>query len=150
MASKGPKGYSSDPKTRAAELVRDGKLGQAQPNAGRRKKSVNEGHQKRASTVVAEYVRENGDEFAAVLERILRDPTASDAIKMRATKLALSIETGEEVRKREDERVGQDPELPDPDDRDAVVSHLAETLSDPIVRNRLAAVLAGSPAQMDD
>lgn len=141
--------YSSDPKQRAAELRAEGKFGGKQPGAGRPRKSASDAHPKRASAVIASYVRENGPEFARVLEDILRDPDASDAIKMRATKLALQIETNEEERQRQDEREGRSLELPDTDDREAVIDHLAAALANPIVRQRFSALLAGSGANTD-
>jgi hypothetical protein len=139
------KRYSSDPKTRAAELVADGKLGGARAGAGRPRKHT-DAQSVRATSVIADGIRENADLAARVVPDVLRDPDASDRVKMQAIKLGLRIESADEDRRREDEREGRRAaELPDLDgDRDVLAAALAAKLAaNPMLARRLAAVLSG-------
>jgi hypothetical protein len=152
---KRPRRYSSDPKTRAAELVKDGKLGGARPGAGRPRKSVADTQKrKRASTVITEAARENADKIAGVFSDVIGDPEASRHVKLRAAKLAIDIEHREDAHAREeDDRLGRSRgELPQ--DRDALVDALAQKLAgNPLLAAQLGAVLsraaelAGLPPQ---
>lgn len=144
------KKYSSDPKTRARELVAEGKFGGRQPGAGRPRKPDSQ-KRKRASTVVAETARENADKIAGVFTDIVNDPEASRHIKLRAAKLATDIEGRETDRAREeDERAGLSRSSRDdlPQDRDALVEALASKLAaNPILAAQLSNVL-GRAAQL--
>jgi hypothetical protein len=152
--------YSSDPKTRAAELVKDGKIGGKREGAGRPRKSTSDTQRpKRASTVVAEALRENAELVASVIPDVVNDPDASRHIKLRAAKLAVDIEGREAERTREeDERAGRfragGGELPE--DRDELAAMLASKLAaNPLLAAQLgdvlsrAAELAGLPSQTD-
>ena len=136
------KRYSSDPKTRADELVAEGKIGGKRSGAGRRRKGVTGSQKNRALTTVVEGLRENADLMARVIPDVLRDPHATKAEKMQAARLAIRIEAAEEERRREEERGGGHDEPAHAEDREAIVAHLARALSNPIVRQRLAAALA--------
>lgn len=142
------KRYSSDPKQRAAELVAEGKIGGKREGAGRPRKVTSDGQPKRASTVIADYVRENAEDMAKVITDCLLDPDASQLDKMRAVKLAVGIDSRESDRERE--------ELADPNS--ARSQELAETageakenltrmLSDPVTGERLRDALAGFLAE---
>ena len=76
------KRYSSDPKTRAAELVAEGKIGGRRQGAGRPRKGVTERQRKRASTVITEYASENADRIAGVLLDVLLADDATRTEKM--------------------------------------------------------------------
>jgi hypothetical protein len=142
---KSPKRYSSDPKTRAAELVAEGKLGGARPGAGRPRKSVTEAQPKRASTAVTEWAQQNPELIASVIPDVLNDPDASDHLKLRAVKLGLRVESDEVERQRQDEREGRSPaELPDPnaDHSELVALLAAKFAANPLLARRLGAVLS--------
>jgi hypothetical protein len=139
-----PKKYSSDPKTRARELVAEGRFGGRQPGAGRRRKPDSQ-KPKRASTVIVERLRENPELVASVIPDVMNDPDASRHMKLRAAKLAIDIEGREEEHRREDKREGRNrdrlAELPQ--DREALAEALAAKLaSNPLLARSLAAVLA--------
>lgn len=143
--------YSSDPKIRAAELVRDGKIGGRREGAGRPRKSTSGSQKpKRASTVVAEALRDNAELVASVIPDVVNDPDASRHVKLRAAKLALEIEGREAERVREeDERLGRfrsgRGELPA--DRDALVQALAaKVAANPMLAAQLGAVLSRAAA----
>jgi hypothetical protein len=149
------KKYSSDPKTRARELVAEGKFGGRQPGAGRRRKPDSQ-KPKRASAAIAQAARDNADKIASVFTGIVNDDDASRHIKMRAAKLAVDIEGREAERVREeDDRLGRSrADLPE--DRDALVSALAEKVAaNPVLAAQLGAVLtaaaerAGIPSKAD-
>jgi hypothetical protein len=143
-AAKPRKRYSSDPKTRAAELVAEGKLGRARPGAGRPRKHT-EAQRPSASSVIADALRDNADLAASVVPDVLRDPNASDSMKLRAVKLGLRIEDADENRRREDEREGRrPPESIDPaaDHSELVRSLVAKLAENPMVAHQLAAVLS--------
>jgi hypothetical protein len=91
--------YSSDPATRARELRDEGRFGGRQPGAGRPRKDA--APRRRAASVIAEGARENAHLMAQVLEDVLTDPEATDAMRIRALKLAINIESREEDRQRE-------------------------------------------------
>jgi hypothetical protein len=144
--------YSSDPKTRAAELVKDGKIGGKREGAGRPRKSTSDSQKpKRASTVVAEALRENAELVASVIPDVVNDPDASRHMKLRAAKLAVDIEGKEAERLREeDERLGRfgsgRGELPA--DRDALVETLAAKVAgNPMLAAELGAALTRAAAQ---
>ncbi len=147
---KSGKRYSSDPKTRAGELVAEGKIGGKRSGAGRPRKGVSGNEKKRALTTVAEGLREKADLMAGVIPDVLNDPNASKAEKMQAARLAIRIEAAEEERRREEERRGGHDEPAHAEDRGAIVSHLARALSNPIVRQRLAAALADQPPATEE
>jgi len=138
--------FSSDPKIRAREMVEAGILGQSQPGAGRpRKKHSDSQKKKRASTVIAEAVRENADKIAAVIPDVVNDPDASRYMKLRAARLGVDIEQRETERAREDEREGRMRERLDalPEDREAIAESLAKRLAaNPILVAELGAVLS--------
>jgi hypothetical protein len=135
--------YSSDRRERMKELQAEGKMTPEHGKlGGRPRKGASDSQPRRASAVIAEYAREHSDEIAKVLSDVLNDPDASDGMKLRATKLALRIETDEEKRRREDERDGRAPEPPDTGDRAEVESALDRALSNPIVRRRFVALLS--------
>jgi hypothetical protein len=141
------KRYSSDRKTRAAELVAEGRLGGAQPGSGRPRKSVTEAQPKRASSAVTEWAQANPDLIASVIPDVLNDPDASDHLKLRAVKLGLKVESDEVERQRQDEREGIAPASAIPTDRRELESHLAALLiSNPIVARRMGALLSGVDA----
>jgi hypothetical protein len=142
------KRYSSDPKQRAAELVAEGKIGGKRKGAGRPRKVTSDGQRKRASTVIAEYARENAEEMAKVITDCLLDPDATQAEKMRAVKLAVGIDSKESDRERD--------ELADPnsslsqeiaESADEARANLARKLSDPVTGQRLRDALAGVLAE---
>jgi hypothetical protein len=138
------KRYSSDPKTRAAELVAEGKLGGRREGAGRPRKH-SEPQSVRATSVIADGIRENADLAARVVPDVLRDPEASDRVKMAAIKLGLRIESADEDRRREDEREGRSRAHDiDPDaDRDELAAALATKLANnPMLARSLGAVLS--------
>jgi hypothetical protein len=140
--------YSSDPKTRAAELVADGKLGGARPGAGRpRKKHPDSQKRKRASTAITEAARENADKIASVISDVVNDPEASRHVKLRAAKLAVDIEHKEDAHARElDDRLG--PSRGEfPQDRDALVEGLAAKIAgNPLLAAQLGDVLSRAAA----
>lgn len=142
------KRYSSDPKTRAAELVAEGKIGGRRQGAGRPRKGVTERQRKRASTVITEYASENADRIAGVLLDVLLADDATRTEKMRAVKLLTGIETAETDRERD--------ELADPNSAaslemaetvEEAKSTLAAKLADPITGPRLRAALAAFLAE---
>jgi hypothetical protein len=106
---------------------------------------------KRASTVVTETLQANPNLVADVISDALTDPNASDHLKLRATKLALQIESNEEDRARqEDERLGRS-RGDIPADREAIAEALAAKLaSSPILAAELSAVLARAAALAGD
>jgi hypothetical protein len=84
--------------------------------------------------------------MARVLEDVLTDPEATDAMRIRALKLAINIESREEDRQREH---GSDAghELPDATTQQELVEQLASTLAEkPLVARRLSAALASVAA----
>jgi hypothetical protein len=146
------KRYSSDPKTRAAELVKDGKLGGARPGAGRPRKTHSEPQPMRATQAIAEGLRENAELAAAVIPSVLLDPTASKGQKMAAVRLGLKIESDQAEHERQEAREGRHPaELPDLDgDRTVLAAALAAKLAgNPLLARRLAAVLSGVAGSTD-
>lgn len=142
------KRYSSDPKTRAAELVAEGKIGGKREGAGRPRKVTSDGQRKRASTVIAEGARELAPQMAQVIADCLLDPDATRVDKMRALKLAVHVEGVETDREKE--------ELCDPDSvrfqelaasADEARANLSKMLSDPLTGERLRDALAGLLAE---
>jgi hypothetical protein len=143
------KRYASDPKTRARELVEDGKIGGPRPGSGPRRKKHPDSQSVRASSVIAEELREHSDLAASVIPDVLRDPNASDRLKLAAIKLGLKIESDQADHDRQDEREGRRSlDLPDADaDRDELASGLAAKLAaNPIVARRIAALLSAVEA----
>lgn len=142
------KRYSSDPKTRAAELVAEGKIGGKREGAGRPRKVTTERQRKRASTVVAEAAAENADKIAGTLLDVLLSEDATRSEKMRAVRVLTRIEGTETDRERD--------ELADPNSSlsqelaqsaDQAKANLARMLSDPVTGQRLRATLAGLVAE---
>ena len=137
------KRYSSDPKQRAAELVAEGKIGGKREGAGRPRKLTSDGQRKRASTVIAEYARENAEQMAKVITDCLLDPDASQMDKMRAVKLAVGIDFRESDRERDelaDPNSAQSQEIAA--NAEEAKAQLAGMLSDPVTGERLKSALA--------
>jgi hypothetical protein len=138
--------YASDPATRAAELVSEGRFGGKQPGAGRPRKSVTESQQ-RASTVVADAARENADLIASTFTDTLSDPDASRRARMKAGSTLIAIEGKEAEQQRADDREGLTRPSDLPEDRAELISHLAELVAgNPILARRLGAILSSADA----
>lgn len=146
MATTKGKKYSSDRRQRMKELQAEGKMTPEHGKlGGRPKKSHTETQRQSASSVIADALRDHAELAARVVPDVLRDPNASDSMKLRAVKLGLRIEDTDENRRREDEREGRRlPEDidPDADHGELVRSLVAKLASNPIVAHRLAAVLS--------
>jgi hypothetical protein len=142
--------YASDPATRAAELVSEGRFGGKQPGAGRPRKSASDSQQ-RASTVVADAARENADLIAATFVDTIRDPDSSRRAQMHASKTLIAIEGREAELTRADEPEGLAAPSGLPTDHSELVTHLATLVaSNPIVARRLGALLASAAAPAED
>lgn len=142
------KRYSSDPKTRAAELVAEGKIGGKRKGAGRPRKLTSERQRKRASQVIAERARDVAPQMAAVLADVLLDDEATRSEKLRAVKAMVNIEGVESDRERD--------ELADPASTrsqeiaataDEARERLAEMLNHPVSGPRLRAAMSGLLAE---
>lgn len=153
MAPTKAKKYSSDPRQRMKELQAEGKMTPEHGKlGGRPRKGASESQRKkRASTVIAEYARDHSDKIAEVISDILRDPDASESMKLRAIKLALGVEGVETDRERD--------ELADPSSArsqelaaspDQAKAQIASMLADPVTGQRLRSVLAGLVTQTGD
>ena len=138
--------YSSDPTTRAKELVAEGKLGGKRKGAGRPKGTTTKPQPRRASTVIAEVARENGDKIAGVLVDALLDPDASKADRMRAIKMLVGTEDRETDRER-DEASDPSRAAVTAADGEEAKAKLARMLNDPVTGSRLRAVLASALPQ---
>ncbi len=98
--------------------------------------------------MITEWLQENGDQVAGVIEDVLTDEEASDSMKLRAVKLGIKVETDEELRRREDEREGRALDQHIPDDHAEVAAQLAAKLAaNPILARRLAGVLSAVTAE---
>lgn len=148
MAPPNRRKYSSDRRERYQELRAEGKVGpQFGKLGGRPKKSPTDSQPKRAATVVAEAARANSHLISKVFTDILADPDTTDTQKVRAVKTMLGVESGEERLQREDEDRGRRPEPTRIETRADAIAILAESLSDPIVRQRFAAALSADTAE---
>lgn len=136
--------YSSDPKQRARELVRDGKIGGARPGAGRpRKQHTAKAHPRPAAARIAELAAENADEIAAVAIDVLLSKKATHNEKVRAIRALVGIEQREAA--LEVAEISEPPpQAALPATRSGMEAELARMLTDPIVRDRFLALL--SPA----
>src|ERR1700743_43060 len=144
------KRYSSDPKTRAAGLDAEDRLGGKQPGAGRPRKSVSEAqseHRRPAAAAVAQAARDNADAISNVFVTILHDDTASNAAKVRAMKSFLSVEQREAELQLAEARAHTLPDRPLPESAEEAAAQLAAKLSgNPILAERFSAVLRAAGA----
>lgn len=145
---KPPRKYSSDPKTRAAELVAEGKLGGRREGAGRPRKVSPEtqSHPRPASAHMAAGIAELGPQMLGVIRDVLEDDTASDGAKLRALKAAVGIELKETELQLEESKRDLPSPPPEFENREDALSALAAKLAEnPILRDRLLAAVAPRP-----
>jgi len=145
--------YSSDPKTRAAELVADGKIGGKRDGAGRPRKSTSESQslQRRpAAQAVARAAREHADKIGQVFIDVLEDDDASDRQKVHAMRALIGIEQKEAALQLEEESAGRTPADEVPSDRGELTAALAAKLAnDPLLRQQFSRLLAAAGSQTD-
>jgi hypothetical protein len=143
---KRPRKYASDPRERARELVRDGKLGGARPGSGRPRKSTGKSqsnHPRPAAAAIAAFARDHADELAQVFADVLDDPDATDAQKLRAVRSMLGIEMKETEFQLEERKLNRPAPTPEHGSAEDAAAQLAARLAaNPIVTRRLLAVLA--------
>lgn len=109
--------YSSDPKTRMAQLQSENRVGGQYGQKGGRPKVP------RASAIVAERIREEGDNIANVYVKNIK--SKDPRMAMEASKQALEIERHEAKLQMEEER--HDKEM----SKDEILSGISKLLSNP-------------------
>lgn len=135
------KRYSSDPSTRAKELIADGKIGGPREGAGRpRKKSPPTGSRP-AAAYITERLPELAPQILRVFKDVLTDPSATDRDKIRAVSSMIGIENRETAREAEERR--ESPAAYEtPGDRAGMETELVRMLSDPLIRKRFSVLLS--------
>lgn len=144
---RGPKGFSSDPKQRMKELRERGLMTPEHGHlGGRPKKSATDTQRpKRAGTAVAEAAAENADKIAEVFASTLTSDELSDRQKVQALKVWLGVERVETDRERDERGDPANAERFEIANREDAERALSEALGNPIIRNRLSALLAAAP-----
>lgn len=145
------KRYSSDRSERMRELQAEGRVGAKFGKLGGRPRKVKTDAPPRpAAAAIAAAAAENAPQMAAVLIDVLLDDNASRTDKLRAIKLGIGIETGETQREDDERDDPANAERVNLASREDLIAGLSKSLSNPIVRQRLAGLLAGSVPSAPD
>jgi hypothetical protein len=145
------KRYSSDPAERARELVAEGKFGGRQKGAGRppKERTEDQSHPRPAAAAVRRAAAQNADKIAQVFVDVLRSD-ASDAQKVRSMKALLNVEQKEVAIELEERKLNVAPAPEFESREDAAHALAAKLAANPLLAQRLGAVLSAAKAPEDN